>query len=263
MIELVEGVVGAPVTLDELKHKPGRRRTLRASGPQGTAIVKLYESDRAALVAARLRALEDGPDEPVVPVVLAVDAAARVLVLRDVAGVPLRDALLAGDALKCGRVGNALAGWHEAWRARSPAPLRPHPVERELEILERWAAHAPAAIGDTVRDQAPVVGVPWVCTTVVHRDLYEEQVLLDTRVGLIDLDDVAVGPPELDLGNLWAHADLLALRRGRDDVDALVRALLDAYGDVDADLLRGCRALSRLRLACIHTEPALLTPPPR
>jgi hypothetical protein len=37
----------------------------------------------------------------------------------------------------------------------------------------------------------------------VHRDLYEEQVLLGERVALIDLDDAALGPPELDIGTCW------------------------------------------------------------
>ena len=45
----------------------------------------------------------------------------------------------------------------------------------------------------------------------MHRDLYEEQLLAGERIGLIDLDDAALGPPELDLGNLLGHVELLAL----------------------------------------------------
>jgi aminoglycoside phosphotransferase (APT) family kinase protein len=96
--------------------------------------------------------------------------------------------------------------------------------------------------------------------TVVHRDLYEEQVLLGDRVGLIDLDDAALGPPELDVGNLLAHLDLLGLRSGR-TLDRAAEALLDGYsrrGRLDARLLERCRTLSRLRLACIHDEARLL-----
>mgnify|MGYP003297699673 CR=1 FL=1 len=39
---------------------------------------------------------------------------------------------------------------------------------------------------------------------MVHRDLYEEQVLLGDRVGLIDLDDAALGFREDD--KLWPKA---------------------------------------------------------
>ncbi len=109
------------------------------------------------------------------------------------------------------------------------------------------------------------MAVAWPHTTVVHRDLYEEQVLLDEdgAVGLIDLDDAALGPPELDLGNLLAHLDLLALRTGR-SLDPPAAAILAGHassaGALDAALLARCRELARLRLACIHREPALLPP---
>ena len=109
------------------------------------------------------------------------------------------------------------------------------------------------------------MAVAWPHTTVVHRDLYEEQLLLDDDggVGLIDLDDAALGPPELDLGDLLAHLDLLALRTGR-SLDPPTAALLAGHtssaGAPDAALLARCRALTRLRLACIHREPELLPP---
>lgn len=51
ILDLLEDVLGMPVTLHELKHKPGRRRTMRATGSRRTATVKVYESDRATLVA--------------------------------------------------------------------------------------------------------------------------------------------------------------------------------------------------------------------
>jgi aminoglycoside phosphotransferase (APT) family kinase protein len=91
----------------------------------------------------------------------------------------------------------------------------------------------------------------------VHRDLYEEQLLIGNRVGLIDLDDAALGPPELDLGNLLAHVDLLALRNGRDlapECDALVAAYAEAGPPVDAALLHRCRRLALLRLACLNDD---------
>src|SRR5204862_293349 len=59
-------LLGAPVVLEELKYKPDRRRTSRATGPRGSAIVKQYTSERAPTVAARVAALADGPADPAV-----------------------------------------------------------------------------------------------------------------------------------------------------------------------------------------------------
>src|SRR5439155_17692270 len=92
----------------------------------------------------------------------------------------------------------------------------------------------------------------------VHRYLYEEQILVGPAVGLIDLDDAAAGPPELDVGNLAAHVELLAIRAGR-SLDPPFEAFLRGYAEtgpsLDGELLDRCRRLSLLRLACIHRMP--------
>jgi Ser/Thr protein kinase RdoA (MazF antagonist) len=246
-------VVGSPVAVEELKSKPGRRRTLRATGSRRTAIVKVYESERAPVVAARVGALSDGPLEPRTPEVLHVDPGRRMLVLSEVNGTPLREAIVTGDLAACARAGRALAGWHRAWRGASPDALAPHTMEDEERTLLSWAEAAPPAIAGAVPSALPPLRGEWSCTTVVHRDLYEEQVLLGNRVGLIDLDDAALGPPELDVGNLIAHVQLLERRR-RYHFRAATEALLGGYGtdSLDADLLDRCRKLALLRLACIH-----------
>ena len=261
MIEVLEGVLGAPVALDELKHKPGRRRTLRARGSRRTAIAKVYTSDRASLVARRVAALAGGPPEPLVPEVLLVDPSRHLVVLSDVPGRPLRHALLDGDGATCSRAGRALGTWHAAWTGRAPAPLRPHTIERELEILRARAQIASPAVVRAVLEALPGLDAEWAATTVVHRDLYEEQVLVAERIGLIDVDDAALGPPELDVGNLVAHIDLLGRRRGR-DLGPATRTLLDGYAEtgpaLDAALRDRCRSLTLLRLACLNDDTGLV-----
>jgi glycosyltransferase involved in cell wall biosynthesis/aminoglycoside phosphotransferase (APT) family kinase protein len=259
MMEQLESLVGSPVAVNELKHKPDRRRTLRASGSRRTAIVKLYESDRAPVVAARLAALAAGPPEPEVPRVLHLDPGRRMLVLSEVDGDPLRTSILGGDLPACARVGRALATWHRAWRNTHSRAFRPQTFEDEKRILLAQAADVPPAISAAVRAALPALERTWTCTTVIHRDLYEEQILLGDRVGLIDLDDAALGPPELDVGNLLAHIELLKLRSGR-NFEPMVGALLGGYGQasLDQDLLGRCRKLSLLRLACIHERPELV-----
>jgi hypothetical protein len=254
-------LLGVPVALDVLKEKPGRRHTLRASGPRGSAIVKTYASARAPTVGARVHALGAGPAEPRLPEVLMVLPALRTVVLSEVPGRPLRAALRQGDAESCRRAGRAIGAWHLAWRSRPPALLRPHSVDRELELLDQRARGVRRRLAAAARAGARELDEPWAFPTVVHRDLYEEHVLLGDHVGLIDVDDAALGPPELDIGNLLAHVQLLSLRSRR-DLGAMTQELLAGYADsgamLDAGLLERCRRLALLRLACIHNEPALL-----
>jgi hypothetical protein len=261
----LEALLGGPVELRALKHKPGRRLTLAARGLRANAVVKVYGSNRAAVVAERVGALAAGPAEPAVPRVLFLDPKLHLVVLSWLPGSTLRAAVLRGDGNDCLRAGVALAAWHRHWCGVAPAPLEPHSLERELDILHAAAARSawPGA-----RAAAALAPHPagWSPRTVVHRDLYEEQIVLDRGVGLIDLDDAALGPPELDLGNLLAHLELLALRTGR-NLSRSIRILLTGYrraGPVlDPALLAGCRRLALLRLACIHAEPRLAQVAPR
>ena len=262
MMDLLEPVLGRPLVIEELKHKPGRRTTSRAVGPRGSAIVKVYASERAPVVAARLGALAQGPPEPVVPEVLLCVPDAHLVALSEVPGVPLREALLGGDLATCRRAGAVLGGWHGAWWGAAPPALVPHTVEREVEILkgriERASPEVAAAVEAALADLADT---RWQPATIVHRDLYEEQIMVSERIGLIDLDDAALGPPELDVGNLLAHVDLLAVR-AQSDLGAAIEAFLDGYRTtaraLDVSLLGRCRGLSLLRLACIHDHRALV-----
>jgi Ser/Thr protein kinase RdoA (MazF antagonist) len=262
VIDLLEKVVGSPVELEELKCKPGRRTTLRARGPVRSAIVKRYESRRAPLVAARVNALANGPPEPLVPEVLLSDATLRVVVLSDLPGTPLREAVLAHDLDLCRHVGATLGRWHRAWTGHQPAALRPHTGEREREIvLARAADSASRVVARRAHSALAGLNFRWTCTTVVHRDLYEEQILLGESVSLIDLDDAAAGPPELDLGNLWAHLQLLGLRARR-NLDVPVQELLAGYAEggpvLELSLLDTFRRLTLVRLACLNDDPDLL-----
>jgi hypothetical protein len=255
-------LLGAPVVLDVLKDKPERRRTLRATGPRGSAIVKQYASERAPTVAARIGALADGPAEPAVPRVLLLDADAHLLVLQDLPGEPLRSALLDGEIASCVRVGASIGVWHRFWTESTARELQPHPAEREIAILNDRIEAAPGAVADAVRTRLPrLAETVWECSTSVHRDLYEEQILVGERIALIDLDDAALGPPELDIGNLLAHIRLLGLRSQR-DLGQAIAAILDGYEQkgppLARDLLDRCVVLSLLRLACIHRELALV-----
>jgi hypothetical protein len=260
VIPTLERIVGAPVQLEPLRHEPGSWRKLRASGPVRTAIVKLYASNRVEEVAARVAAVADGPPEVTVQRVIMCDPHLDMVVLSEVKGEPLTGPLREGDATACRCAGAAVGAWHRGWTGRTPEPLRAHTVEDELQILERHTQSASPDLAAMVRRAAADLGEPWESTTVVHRDLYPEQILMGERVGLIDLDHAALGPPELDVGNLMAHVDLLSLQSGRDLAPMSDEFQLGYEGfrdGLDETLLDRCRRLARLRLACIHDEPRL------
>jgi Ser/Thr protein kinase RdoA (MazF antagonist) len=223
---------------------------MRALGPCGTAIVKQYDSDRASRVATRVAALSNGPAEPMTPHVLAVLPDIRTVVLSDIPGVALAESFAAAP-----RAGRAIGAWHDFWRRGTPSELSTHTAGRELEVLDAWRARATPAMADHVaRLRRQLDQVQWAASTVVHRDLYEHQVMVGDRIGLIDLDDAALGPPELDVGNLLAHLHLLS--HHVEEAASCERALLDGYREtgppLDDELLAACFALACCRLACIH-----------
>ena len=260
MITRLERIVGSPVELEQLAHRPGRRRTLRASGSVRTAIVNLYASDRSATVAQRVDAASVVPPGVAVPRLLLSDPVLHMVVVSEVQGEPFTAALLDRDTGVCRCAGAAIGRWHRSWRGRAPSPLRPHGADRELAILNRCADCAPPRLAEAVRRAAADLAEPWASTTVVHRDLTDERILVGDRIGLIGLDYAALGPPELDVGNLLAHVDLLSLRSGRDLAEVREEIVLgyEGFGEnLDEELLDRCRRLARLRLACIHDEPRL------
>lgn len=64
---------------------------------------------------------------------------------------------------------------------------------------------------------------------ITHRDLHDDQLLRDgIDLSLLDLDIVTVAEAALDLDNLWAHTDLMAVRgRIGPKAHVRVRRLLD------------------------------------
>jgi Ser/Thr protein kinase RdoA (MazF antagonist) len=95
-----------------------------------------------------------------------------------------------------------------------------------------------------------------------HRDLHPRQVVLSGHdIGFIDLDDCALAPPGLDVGNMVAHLRREAVigRRQHDVAARAVSAFLTGYGAEPPDL-QAWVALALARLASLaetrHGRPA-------
>jgi aminoglycoside phosphotransferase (APT) family kinase protein len=101
---------------------------------------------------------------------------------------------------------------------------------------------------------------------LLHRDLHPQQLLLNgNAVGFVDLDDVAVGAPEIDLGNLLAHLDLFGLFHSRRSVPLAhsARMLESVYCSahpLSRPALFVTRGASLLRLAGVYAGTTELAP---
>jgi thiamine kinase-like enzyme len=89
-----------------------------------------------------------------------------------------------------------------------------------------------------------------------HRDLHPDQVVVaPDAVHLIDLDEAAMAPPGLDVGNFLAHLDRDAAlgQRSGEEAGAAACAFLRGYGDDPPDLA-WWRRIALARLACLEEE---------
>jgi hypothetical protein len=223
--------------LVRVRYKPERRwvgRFMTAEGP--TAVVKAYAS---AGFAAALRGSMGWQDQlPLrVPRLLGALPKHRVAVLEWIAGRPLGEALLGGEAGpgEVALAGEALACVHgqptggrlartpreQADQALSVATalgfVQPALSERAdrlgREVSQRLAARPPGAIP-------------------VHGDFHAGQVLLaNGAAALIDFDEAALAEPAADLGAFRADLERQAcagrLPPGR--ADTLAEALIEGY----------------------------------
>lgn len=106
-------------------------------------------------------------------------------------------------------------------QASAVRPDRAHSVAGELAILERAFARARQARPDLQAEiyeieaacAVAASALPTVPATLIHRDYYPDQLLVDgSRVVILDLDLAATGDPHLDAGNFLAHLTEHGLR---------------------------------------------------
>ncbi|VAX39670.1 hypothetical protein MNBD_PLANCTO03-2169, partial [hydrothermal vent metagenome] len=95
-------------------------------------------------------------------------------------------------------------------------------------------------------------------TTVIHRDFYDKQLVIDNcdRPGLLDFDTLSTGEPALDLANMLGHLELRVLQGLCSHTTAAeaARAFLDGYAADEATQARTRAYLdaTRLRLAILY-----------
>lgn len=228
-----------------LRHVPGRRVATLVRSREGQAVLKVYASSRARGGHRRLTALAESSAGGHVPRPLA-HRKGHVALIEYVEGTPLdvlddeafvEGSRLAGEALLRLHRSGAVLG--RAWTFEDEVrQLRETsgPATRDLvdEAIERWR---PAE-----EDAVPS-----------HRDCYPAQtVLARGTVRFIDLDDAAMSPPSLDVGNFLAHVrrDGAIGRRPRRVAASAERAFVQGYGG-PTKALDAWEALALARLAAL------------
>lgn len=229
-----------------LRHLPGRRVTTLVSTSGGLAVLKLFATSRARGGHDRLTALAESPAGSLVPGPIGYRKGHLALV-EFVPGTPLDQ--LGDDVLvpAADLAGRALRRLHD-----SGAELdRTWGPSDEIVQLRRTAG--PATRNDVERAIArwtpPVEGrsVP------SHRDCHPAQVVWNEEgVRFIDLDDSAMAPRALDVGNFLAHlqAEALLERRTKEAAAAAVDAFASGYGQ-EPPALRPWTQLALARLAAL------------
>lgn len=223
--------------LVRVRYKPERRWVGRLTTPEGpTAVVKAYAS---AGFEAALRGSVGWQDQPPlrVPRLLGALPKHRVAALEWIAGRPLGEALLGGEAGpgEVALAGEALACVHgqptRGLRARTPRERADHVVSvaAALGFVQPALSARADRLGREVSERLvarPPGAIP------VHGDFHAGQVLLaDGAAALIDFDEAVLAEPEADLASFLAdverHACAGRLSPGR--AEALAQALLEGY----------------------------------
>jgi aminoglycoside phosphotransferase (APT) family kinase protein len=260
-----------------VRHKRGRRAMVRydlstADGARHACLGKLRAKGcdrRTAAVHQALRAAGlDGTGSmgTGVPRPLGVIAPLGLWLQEVVPGYCLGD-LVAADAEPgpFARTGAALAELHR----HGGTDARRWTMADEAAVLERAlrrAADARPDLAGTVREigsraarSLATLGDGVVCA--IHRDFYFDQVIVDdARLWIVDLDLFACGDPAIDVGNFLAHLDEFGLRRYTDHraLDRQKTAFLSGYvsasGPADPDRIAVLQAISLARHISLSLE---------
>ena len=244
-----------------LRHLMGRRIAVLTDLGGTTVVVKVFASPRARGNARRLLALAGTPVVDRVPAVVGCDHAGHVLAVTYRDGtIPddLPDSAYAGHFADVGRVLRTL---HDSGAALD------REWGRDEEVAQLVRRHVPATADLVHRLQTSTQWLRGAPLVPSHRDFHPRQVVVtpDRGIALIDLDDAAMAPRGLDVGNMVGHLVLERVtgRRPAAVTEAATAAFLDGYGsrdDLDPRALEAWTTLSLARLAALaetrHQDPA-------
>jgi len=209
-----------------LRYLPGRRVATMVDTADGPGVLKVFASPRARGNDRRLRALAEVlPNQ--VPTPRGVDQQGHVSLVSFTEGTVF-DQLDDHEFVRSAPlVGGALGSFH-----RSGAVLdRCWTIDEELTQLgRRFPENVSALVTSSIEARDDLAAAELVSA---HRDCHPRQVVVQgDTVTWIDLDDAAMAPAALDVGNFVAHLrrDAVIAARDRSATDAAIDGFLAGYG---------------------------------
>jgi aminoglycoside phosphotransferase (APT) family kinase protein len=163
------------------------------------------------------------------------------------------------------RTGAALADMHRLgatdaprWTMADEGAVLERALRRAADARPDLAA-AVREVGRHAAESLSAIGDAAACA--IHRDFYFDQVIVDdARIWIVDLDLHACGDPAIDVGNFMAHLDELGLRRHADPMvfDRHKAAFLTGYasasGPADPARVAVLQAVSLARHISLSME---------
>ena len=245
---LVDEVCPEATVHEVLRHVAGRRVTSLVTFREAPAVLKLFAGHRARGNQRRLDALVAAGLGDCVPCPLGAEPSGHAGLVSYRDGTVLDQLDDAGFLVACGRAGVALRRLHDSGAELDRAWTF---VEESAQLRRRCPAGLADLVEDVIAGSAPHAGGPLVSA---HRDCHPRQLVATPAgaVGWIDLDDCAMAPRGLDVGNLLAHLTREAVvgRRRSSVVGAARDAFLSNYDWPEtAAALASWEILSLVRLA--------------
>ena len=240
----VEAVCPSGRSTKVLRYLPGRRVASLVTTPDDEFVVKVFASPRARRQSPSTRAATPSGGRAI-PRPVGVDPAGHVSAVEWVPGEvfdQLPDEVFVTAARS---IGTALRRLHQSTVILD----RTWTVTEELAQLERRAPIELHHDFESMSSEYRVLGGEPLVTA--HRDCHPRQVVVaHGAVHWIDLDDAAMAPAGLDVGNMVAHLrrDAAIGARALDATDAAIEGFLQGYGPVVGDVVAWER-LALLRLA--------------
>lgn len=205
----------APIAIDVVSYRPGRRAVLRASQGGAAVFLKVMQPHRSGEIVDRHQRLL-GAGVPVPEVLAHHDG---LVVLRELPGRPLSRAVVDEGVRACS-ADDLVALLDRLPASLYPLPLRP-PWTDSVEFYAGIVASSVPALGPRLDGLVRAIREGLAALErrmdvrphdVVHGDFYEAQVFVqDGRVvGLLDIDTVGPGRRSDDLACLLAHLSVLA-----------------------------------------------------
>lgn len=249
-----------------LAARAGRRATLRLdatlSGGERTRLVLRWTPTSRSMARAEWaqRLAATSPLELPFAAPLVVDGDAHMAVYPFVEGTDLAHLLDAGSPMDSAVIVTAIDRFHSL---AAPPNAERHGAAEELATLDRVRRRSTncgipepegfEAARQMLDERAGDFGSG--AEVLLHRDLYERQILVGPRgqIMLLDLDTAALGDAALDAGNFLAHLELRSMEHPEGAGEAALRQALWASPRAEERAIRWAVAATLLRLAFVHS----------